>query len=170
MSLKQINMGYDARQDRIVLRLSTSDDKLAQLYFTRRMVKGWSRGLEQRLVQIAALESVDELKRGTRLAFEHEVASQECEFDRDFKPGKEVVTGEEPSVVVEVSIMKANSPDATKMGFRLLQGGVIGIILDKADMHGFVRVLNNAIAASGWDLPPVVAQALTTASQPSALH
>ena len=45
MQLKQMNVGYDRAQDRILLRLSTDQDTEYRMWLTRRMLIGMWPGL-----------------------------------------------------------------------------------------------------------------------------
>jgi len=158
--IDQFQLRFDAEQDRLLLRVNTSDRKEFRLWLTRRMVaRLWP-------VLRAALESdelvqsqPDRVARDTVLSFQQDKALAQADFQSAFREkAEELPFGEAPVLVSKVQL----SP--TPQGGRLLRlaptrGPSVQIGLNPFMLHSFCGLLVQAVAQTDWGLGLKLVQA-----------
>lgn len=153
MSLQQINVVYDASQDRLLVRMNTSERVEYRFWITRRLVQGLWQGLLQ------LMQSTETARRQTApsgkqavVEFEHEAALQKTHFDKpyateEFQPA---IPGE-PLLVYSI---KLRAQPAGGHAITLMPASGAGFHLKLSDtlLHGFSKLLQDAVNRSGWGL------------------
>jgi len=158
--IDQFQLRFDAEQDRLLLRVNTSDRKEFRLWLTRRMVaRLWP-------VLRAALESdelvrsqPDRVARDAVLSFQQDKALAQADFQSAFREeAEEMPLGEAPVLVSKVQL------GAAPQGGRLLRlapsrGPSVQLGLNPFMLHAFCRLLVQAVAQTDWGLGLTLVQA-----------
>lgn len=186
MKVHQLSVTYLREQDRLLVRINTSDAEELRLWFTRRlMLELWPllhRMLDDQLVQaessVTSGAADDDLKQ--MLAdFRKQELLEEADFDTPYDDRQaHLPLGEEPLLVTDltmthlaggmVALEFIENPPGTDSGasprsFRLE--------LDVRLMQGFVHLVDQALTQADWKLPPRQAQATPEpASKPRYLN
>src|SRR5436190_2425472 len=86
MNIHQIQMKYSAQEDRILLRISSTERAEFRFWLTRRYVKLlWTILLKMLERDPSAAQHADENVRRTLLGFQHESAVQSANFAKPFE-------------------------------------------------------------------------------------
>lgn len=152
----QISMSFDAEQDRILLRLKTSDFSEIRLWLTRRyvkllwslLVKLLSDGLQASLTTAEATPDVQE----AMLAFRHQDAVSKANYQDEYS---EQVTntplGEEPVLVSRIGAKKSDTGHSV-LSMRPGEGQGVDLSMDENLLHSFVKLLLDTLTKTDWDL------------------
>lgn len=157
MRIDQINMTYDAREDRIVLRVRTQDAALAALMLTRRLTRGLLGALlqlaDRGAAQVAAV--ADPVARREVLAFQHQAQVQASDFQKPFNPQGKPLFGDQPFLVTDVKL--GGNPDAGRWQLEFVgrDGHNLSMGLDAQGLHAVIKLFNDLLPQTGWDLAPV---------------
>lgn len=157
MHIDQINMTYDAREDRIILRVRTQEAALAAMMLTRRL----TRGLLGALLQLAergvarVTPAVDPVARREVLAFEHQVQVQASDFQKPFNPQGKSLFGEQPLLVTDVKLGGDAESGRWQMVFFGREGHHLNLGLDAQGLHAVIKLFDDLLPQTGWDLAPV---------------
>jgi hypothetical protein len=156
MNIHQLQIVFDAAEDRVLFRVSTTGGDEFRISLTRRFVKLlWPhlrRGLEN---QVAMKAPVPEARREV-LAFEHERAIRETDFSRPFTEAagdapRNFPLGDQPFVAVQGQV-RLESAGLYKLTLNPAQGQGLEIGLDDRLMHSFCGLLEAAARSAEWDL------------------
>ena len=162
MNIHQLQLAFDAAEDRLLLRLSTTAGEEFRVFLTRRFVKVlWPHLLRSLESGVVAKAPVAEARREV-LAFEHEKAVRETDFSRPFaEPAaatpQRFPLGERPFVAIHGQL-RVETPGAYKMVLNPGEGRGVEIGLDERLLHSFCQLLESAARAAEWDLaffPPL---------------
>src|SRR4051812_45338641 len=102
MTIHQIQIRYDQNEDRLLLRLTTTDDCEFRFWLTRRFTKRLWRVLVQMLEwDRAVTQQVDPATRREVLDLQHEGYAREADFRTQFAEGapRQLVLGEAPLLI-----------------------------------------------------------------------
>lgn len=174
MNIHQLQLAFDAGEDRLLLRLSTTAGEEFRVFLTRRFVKIlWPHLLGTLESAVVAKAPAIEARREV-LAFEHEKAVRETDFSKPFaEPAgttqQRFPLGERPFVAIHGQL-RVNAPGAYKMVLNPGEGRGVEIGLDERLLHSFCQLLESAARAAEWDLaffaPPAVAPEEPPAAAP----
>lgn len=153
MGIRQIQARYDNREDRILLRLSTTDDCEFRFWLTRRFVKRFWSVMVKLLQQDATVRQfAEENTRGAVLGFRHEGYVQEGDFSREFEARPyRLPLGAEPVLVVK-GTGKINDDGTYLLRLHPENGQGIDITLDMKLLHLVSKLLGDAVAQADWDI------------------
>lgn len=157
MRIDQINMTYDAREDRIILRVRTQDAALAALMLTRRLTKGVL-GALLRLADrgTASVATVaDPVARREVLAFQHQAQVRASDFEKPFNPQGKPLFGEQPLLVTDVKLGGNAGQGRWQLEFVGRDGHNLNMGLDAQGLHALIKLFNDLLPQTGWDLTPV---------------
>lgn len=165
MNIHQLQLAFDAGEDRLLLRLSTTAGEEFRVFLTRRFVKMlWPHLLRTLESGVVAKAPAAEARREV-LAFEHEKAVRETDFSQPFvepaaAPQQRFPLGDKPFVAIHGQL-RTNAPGAYKMILNPGEGRGVEIGLDERLLHSFCQLLESAARSAEWDLaffpPPAVA-------------
>lgn len=168
--LKSLNLGYDALEDRLVLRVRTDESPDDQvLHLTRRVCAQWRVDLERLVDQSAQVP--EHLPAATRAA----VASAHHQAVAAQAP----IRGEPPPppprgpvhLVTGIRCGHNRSNQHWVVQFTAANGGQLNLQLSQQTLHGLVNLLRQQVAKAGWGLPAQASdQAPSTAGLGNALH
>ena len=157
MNIHQLQLAFDAAEDRVLFRVSTTAQEEFRVFLTRRFVKMlWPHLLRMLENKVAVKAPAPEARREV-LAFEHEKAVRETDFSRPFAaPGADAPhrfpLGEVPFVAVQGQV-RVEGAGAYKLVLNPGAGQGLEIGLDDRLMHSFCRLLESAARAAQWELP-----------------
>jgi hypothetical protein len=157
MKIHQIQIRHDESEDRLLLRLSTTDNNEFRFWLTRRFVKRlWAMLVQMLEWDQAVRQQVDPETRRTVLDIQHEGFSQQANYAKKFEESTQEVPrslplGEAPAVLAKAKGKKG------ERGSQLLslypqQGQGIDMTLDTKLLHIFSRLLRQAVAKTDWDM------------------
>lgn len=172
--LEQFNAAYDATQDRILLRIRTSDGAEYRLWITRRYLSLLWPLLMKMIDGFSARKSADPLTRSTLAELAHGEAIGRADFDSQYKEGNLFPLGVEPVLLARISLRPLIGETQTLVLLPQTGHG-INLDLDEKLVHILARLLQNTATAADWTLKLEVAPGLpgtdaTAASGPRRLH
>lgn len=151
--LYQFRFEYDAEQDRVLFRLSTTERAEYLIWLTRRYVKLLLEQLGEALdshpdvarqASAAARQTVSEFRR--------EAAVQKTDLSKKYE-GAEVdrPLGDEPILATRLRV--TNDPKGPKtLHLSPKRGKEIGVTLTEDLLHSFLHLLAGVVAKAEWDL------------------
>jgi len=152
MNIHQIQMAYDPQQDRILLRLSTSDQAEFRFWLTRRFVKRLWGLLRQMLERDESFQKLSDEARQALLGMQHETFIDEGDFSKNFEDGsRQLPLGPEP-VLLTAAKGKPGTRGARVLSLYPAQGQGIDIALDARLLHMICKLLRDAVSRSDWDV------------------
>ena len=169
MGIHQIQIRHDETEDRLLLRLSTTDNCEFRFWLTRRFTRRlWAMLVQMLEWDLAVKQQVNPETRRTVLDIQHEGYSQQANYSKAFdEPQQEaprrLPLGEAPVLLAQAKGKKSEN-GAQMLGLHPLQGQGIDITLDTRLLHIFTRLLREQVARTDWD----VNLALYEATQESA--
>lgn len=175
MNIHQIQMRYDESQDRILMRLSTTDNCEYRFWLTRRFVKRlWK--LLVKMLDASALQ--DELSRDARramLEMQQEDAVRKSDFSKGFEEGSRHLPLGEAPVLIAKAKSKRRDDEVQLLSLHPQQGYGVDLALDAHFLHVLYKMLREAVAASDWDVKlalgeTAVPAAYTNSAPPQKLH
>lgn len=152
-SRNQIQIAYNAAQDRLLLRVKTVEHAEFRLWLTRRFVKlAWPA-----LVQLLAADEVVSVQhtaeaRQAVLAFEHEKAVSETDFKTRYaEDAEDLPLGEEPLLVNRMNVKKLDDGKYAFV-FQPAQGRGMQLRMGRDMIHSVCKLLADTIGKIDWDL------------------
>src|SRR6185503_4906118 len=157
MKIHQIQVRHDEAEDRLLLRLSTTDNHEFRFWLTRRFVKRlWAMLVQMLEWDQAVRQQADPVTRRTVLDIQHEGYSQQANYAKKFDEPSQEVPRSLPLGDAPIVLAKAKGKKGEK-GMQLLslhpqQGQGIDMTLDTKLLHIFTRLLRQAVAKTDWDI------------------
>ena len=150
--LRQIQVSFDAENDRLLLRVNTSENVELRFWLTRRIVKRlWP-------ILVRSLRANEETvmqptpeRREAVLAFQHEGAVASSDFTQRFAE-KQAATplGASPILATKVRLDRAGT--AHRLAIHPAKGQGATLTLQEPILHSFCELLRRAVRVSDWDL------------------
>jgi len=153
MNIHQIQMSYNAQEDRILLRVLSTQRAEFRFWMTRRYVKLlWAVLIKMLERDPVAAVHADENVRRTMMGVQHEVAVRGGEFTKPYEEGVAVMPlGITPVLLARVSGKQAENQQPT-LSLHPAQGQGIDIGVNTPLLHMISKLLVDAVAQSDWDL------------------
>jgi hypothetical protein len=179
MRIHQLNVKYENDQDRLLARISTDTGQEIRLWLTRRLTVGVLPLLRKlvaaqidRDAQAGASSTTDPLIRQVLSEFKKEEVLRQSDFKTAYKePVSDSVSAETPMLVGEAVLTPLpNGHLQTKFRGPLDANNhrrEVKLDLDSHLMHGFLHLLEQAYANSGWAVVPVAPLAPDAAPEQS---
>lgn len=153
MNIHQIQMMYDKLQDRILLRVSTSEHAEFRFWVTRRYVKLlWSILIKMLERDPVAAVHVDEQMRRTMIEFQHVDAVSAGEFAKPYEEAATVLPLGEAPVLLSRITARQNTGTQQFLCMHPEQGQGIDLAVDAKLLHMISKLVSDAVAQSNWDL------------------
>jgi len=160
--LHQIQIQFVPREDRILLRIKTTDKSEFRFWMTRRYVKLlWP-------VVVKMLEADQQIQlqenqaaKSAVLSFQHEKALQKGDFATQFsEDSSNLPLGETPILLAKIQLKRRND------GGNLLcmhpeKGEGIDLGLNDVLLHSFSKLLADAVSVSDWDIDLKISSEIT---------
>lgn len=174
MQIHQLSVSYQAEQDRLLLRVSSTNGQEMRLWLTRRLMLGlWpliSRLQTEQLLKLeaagSALDGADEELRRMLAEFRKEEFLQRADFDTPYQDQSTLPLGTEPLLVTDVDATPlpagrtrlALNERASVSGGEKPRG--FQLELDARLMQGLLHLLERALTHAQWREPFVPPQAV----------
>lgn len=182
MNIHQLSVNYLQEQDRILLRINTTDNAELRLWFTRRLTLGLTPLLARIVADMVAKQealasphslaaAADAQTKALLAEFKKEESLQKSDFTTPFKDlPAQLPVGGEPLLVTEVN-MTPLPGGQLRMAFseklpNVPQPRNFQITLEVNLIHGFVHLLDKALATSQWADGPAAAPGATADQLP----
>ncbi len=160
MRLQQMKVEFSAEHDRLLLRFATDSGAEVLLWLTRRCVKRlWPvlLSMAQAKPEIALQPNPE--ARKALLGFQHQKALAQADFSKPYQElARSRPLGAEPLLVTRIQ-PRRDGQGRHVLGMLPQQGQGVHITFDDGLLHGFVKLLQNAVAKSDWDLQLVLPHA-----------
>jgi hypothetical protein len=185
MNIHQLSVNYLQEQDRILVRINTTDAAELRLWFTRRLTLGLAPLLGKIVAEhvarqeaiksphISPMAAADAVTQQMLADFKKQEHLQKSDFQTPFKDnGTQLPLGAEPLLVTEVNMTPLASGQMQLVFSEKLPDVVkprsFQIALEPKLTHGFIHLLDKAIEVSLWREGVRVVQ--DGAAPDSALH
>lgn len=157
MNIHQIQMRYNSQEDRILLRILSSERAEFRFWLTRRYVKLlWTVLIKMLERDPAAATHPDENTRRAMMGFQHANVVSGGEFTKPYEEGVSLLPlGATPVLLSRIS---GKQPDNQRQTLSLHpdKGQGIDIGVNSALLHMMSKLLTDAVAQSDWDLKLVI--------------
>lgn len=151
-AIEQLNLSYDALQDRLVLRLGLADATEIKVWLTRRMVKAlW--GMLQGL-SIVPISAPDVFNASTQQALDDFAASQKelqkMDFSETYQANRKAIT-DEPMLPSDCRIVELKE-DKYVLELQSTQKHTVRVPLNQELTNALVNMLQLVTRDAQWDL------------------
>lgn len=156
MKIHQLQLAFDAAEDRVLFRLSTTSHDEFRVYLTRRFVRLLWPHLQRSLENKVAIKAPAPETRREVLAFEQDKAIRETDFSKPFAEAAAEAPhnfplGDKPFVATHGQV-RTEAAGSYKLILNPAKGQGVEIGLDDRLMHSFCRLLESAVRGAEWDL------------------
>lgn len=158
--LEQFNAAYDAMQDRILMRIRTSDGAEYRFWITRRYLSLLWPLLMKMADGFSARKSADPLTRSTLAELAHGEAVGQADFASQYQEGTLFPLGPEPVLLARISLRPLVG-DTQTLVLLPQEGHGINLDLDEKLVHILARLLQQAATAAEWALKLDVAPGMS---------
>ncbi len=170
MHVRQLSISYQPEQDRILVRVNTSEERELQFWFTRRLTLGLSPLLERIVTQAAArrggpatahLASADPATQKVMADFNRSETIRSADFSTPYQaPAARAPLFDTPLLITEVNIAPIGTGTLRLHCSEKLGGAPparqFELALSDTLTHAFMHLLERAVGASRWrDNQPV---------------
>ena len=152
MALHQIQLCYDQVEDRLLLRLSTTEGEEFRFWLTRRFVERlWGMLLTMLEWDDAVRQQFDEETRRSVMEIRHEGYAREGDFKTQFQDASRLPLGPVPVVLAKANGSKRGE-GLCLLSLLPAQGQGIDLTLDSKLLHLFVRLLRESVVKAEWGM------------------
>lgn len=153
--LHQLNIEFQAAEDRLVLKANTTDKQEMRLWLTRRFTKQLWDSLQQILQQSPELvkQQADPETRKAMLAFEQEKSVKREQFEKDYEDEAEgFPLGEAPVLLTGFGYTPPKDREPARIALRTEAGHEIGLPVNEHILLSLAKLLQQVMPSTGWDL------------------
>lgn len=155
VQIDRLSVNYVADADRLLMRVGFDGASEARLWLTRRLVmRFWPALIRLAEAKPDIREQPNPAAREALLGIEHEKALREVSFTRSGagEPERRPALGDEPLLVTRIDARRA--PDGhTVLTFRPAAGAGVALRLHDKLLHGYMKLIQAAVAKADWQLP-----------------
>ena len=153
MSLQQINVMYDAQQDRLLVRMNTRERMEYRFWITRRLTRGLWKGLLQQMqsTEAARRQTAPSAKQAV-VEFEREAALQKTIFGNPYTNDEMQAAMEGDPLLVFSINMHVHEDGGHSITLKPSSGAGLQLRFSDTLLHAFAKLLQDAVKTSGWDL------------------
>ncbi|MCC6611736.1 MAG: hypothetical protein IT515_18945 [Burkholderiales bacterium] len=169
MRLHQLKIEFRPEEDRLLMRLATNTAAEVLLWLTRRCVKRlWPVLLNMAQAAPEVVLQPNPEARKALVGFQHEKAIRQANFSTPYaETPRERPLGADPLLVARIQ-PRRDPQGRHVLGLLPATGQGVHVTLDDGLLHGLMKLLQNAVAKSDWELdltvPAVLAQPADAAS------
>jgi hypothetical protein len=163
--LEQFSASYDSSEDRLLLRIRSSDDAEFRFWITRRYLALLWPVLMKMADAFSARKSADALTRNTLAELAHGQAVGNADFASQYQEGSSFPLGEEPVLLARITTKPATGEVHT-LTLLPQQGQGLNLDLDERLVHVLARLLQQAAVTAEWGLTLEVVAGNGTAPEP----
>jgi hypothetical protein len=153
VAIHQIQFAYNEQQDRVLLRVTTSEGEEFRFWLTRRFAKRLWELLVRLLEQDQPVrQQLDADTRRTVLGIRHEGFAQQGNFSVPFEEREyRRPLGDEPLLLARAE-GKLREDGTYLLRLHPQPGQGIDMSLDAKLLHLFSKLLNQVVGKTGWDM------------------
>jgi hypothetical protein len=165
MDLHQIQLSYQAEEDRLLFRVSFKDeqDDLQEIrsWLTRRFVREFWPGVLAAMKTRVALDQPAAAHASEAIVgMGHDVSVSEIReaggFDAPFETEATSFPFGEAAILIASVSFEVAADQPLRVSFIALEGGSFEVAFTETMLHGFCTLLQDAIKQSEWDLELVL--------------
>ena len=159
-ALHQMTVSYAAEEDRLLLRVSTTERTEFQFWLTRRFVSVlWSALIKTIENEPGAARPTLPAARKAVLAMEHQEAVGASDFSRAHDQGQRNVTEGSGPLLVTGGSVKPGKGGVTNLHLQTRGGTEVKLALNRNLLQALCRLLIETTLHAGWDLGLTVGDA-----------
>ena len=153
MTIHQMQIRPDEQEDRLVLRLSTTDAAEFRFWLTRSFVKKlWGMLIKMVEWDKAVRQQVDAAARQTVLEIQHQGYAEQGDFSRGFEEiPRKFPLGEAPVLLATAKGVRRDD-GLYVLSLFPARGQGLDMTLDMRLLHIFGKLVSDAVARADWDL------------------
>jgi len=170
--LHQINMEYRAVEDRIVLRLNTTDQKEFRLWMTRRFARQLWDALMKIMAQNPGIQKFqDPDAQKAMMAFEQDRVVKKEQFEQKFSENAaDFPLGKEPQLLTGFAYHAAAEKNPGRIAFQTQKGADINLPVNDQIVYSMAKMLANIVKQTGWDLKFEIGFGTDESAKPARVH
>jgi hypothetical protein len=170
MKIHQIQMAFDKVQDRVLMRLSTTDKAEFRFWLTRHYVKRlWEVLLKMIERDPSTAAYKDESVRRAMIEFQHENIVRGGEFSKKFEEGSgSMPLGDAPLLLSRIA-GKQSVDGAQVLCMHPENGQGIDLAVNAQLLHMISKLISDAVVRSDWDLTFAIDPNMAVASSAQAV-
>lgn len=150
--LQQFSASYVSEQDRLLLRIRSSDDAEFRFWITRRyLALLWPMLMKMADAFSGRKAPGDPLTRNALAELAHGEAVGKADFGSAYQDGSLFPLGEEPILLARITV-KPMAGDTQTLSLLPQQGQGINLNLDEKLVHVLARLLQQGAATAEWGL------------------
>jgi hypothetical protein len=151
--IRQLNIAYVPVQDRLLLRVNTTENSEYRLWFTRHFIRVlWPEVIKILTADPQVQVQGDKQKKQAVLSFKHEKALSQSNFSRKYDENVEDRPLGTSPLLVSVMRIKATDSAATVLAFQNPQGRGVELFMDQDLLHSFCKLLCDTVEKANWEL------------------
>ena len=162
MRLHQLKVEYRPDEDRLLMRLATDTGAEVLLWLTRRCVaRLWPvlLNMAQATPEVQLQHNAE--ARKALLGFQHEKAIRKANFSKPYEEAeRERPLGADPLLVARIQ-PRRDQQGRNVLGLLPAAGQGVHITLDENLLHGLMKLLQNAVQKSEWNLDLALPSGMT---------
>lgn len=173
MGIHQISITYQLDEDRLLLRLRTTDRQLLELWLTRRLTIRLLPALQKASMEL----TLGHASRHSHVMPEArdmvtQSARERSRRQGDFKTAFDAEEAERPlgdhPLLVSAVDLTPNDAPSVEVRFRDARGRAVNTTLNETLLHNILTLMEQAIAQSEWPLHPAPPPAAAAPASPQA--
>lgn len=152
--LHQLNIEYDAVEDRLVLKANTTDKQEFRLWLTRRFTQQLWDSLMQIMQEDPEVKRVsDKEARKAMVAFQRQKALKPEQFEKSYAADADAYPlGEKPVLLTGFGYSPEGSGGMPRLSFKTASGHEIGLPVSGQILHSLAKLIEQVMPATGWGL------------------
>jgi len=159
-ALHQITMSYAVEDDRLLLRISTTEKKEYQLWLTRRFVSVlWAALIQIIEKEPGAKTALKPSAKKAVMAMQHEEAVSTSDFSLPHDDETENMTSDTGPLLVIGGKVVGGDKGVTNLILQTRSGSEVKVALAKNLLHALCRLLIETTMKAGWDMNLIVGDA-----------
>jgi len=152
-ALHQITLTYTPEEDRMLLRIGTSENTEYQFWLTRRFISVlWIAIVENLKKNPEIRPDMSSKVRDAMVAMSHQQAIQASDFSTQHTEKNENLTSDTGPLLVTGGGISQVSDTMTRLIFHTPNGGAFNISINQKLMHAFCHVILSTTETAGWNL------------------
>jgi len=170
-SLHQITMTFSAEEDRMLLRISTTEASEYQLWLTRRFIKVLWTALIETLERHPELRKslLPEVKNAM-MNMRHQEAIAAAEFSEPHAEGKRDLTSNTGPLLVSSGTVAPMNNGLTKLTFNTSDGTGVNFSLNEKLLHAVCQLIITSSQKADWALDLAVGDPTIIVPEKSSVH
>jgi len=164
-------MSFSPEEDRMLLRISTTDESEYHLWLTRRFIKVLWAALLKTMERDSQLQKT--LLPGVRdaiMGMRHQEAIAASDFDKPHQDGKRTLTSNTGPLLVTGGTVTPLKDGTTKLIFNTIDGTGINFSLNEKLLHALCHLIISSSQNASWDLDLSVGDPNVIAADESVVH